>query len=154
MKRLRTIIPPKRIQEEFRLTYELKGAQRAVNFLANYYGIRRMKIVIDGRRVGKKSWDACYYDNVGYFRRNKINKNLFLHEFYHHLVCAKKLDISETKEEREANTFEKKSATTSITSIFALLSFGSEHNSISILLRQELYPEGKTTLDAFGFTKR
>ena len=52
MNRVEEVLPSKRIYEEFRLIYELKGAQRAVNLLARYYGIRRMKIVVDGRRVG------------------------------------------------------------------------------------------------------
>ncbi len=46
------IIPSKRVVEEFLLTYELKGCQKAVNVLTRYYGIRRMKIVVNGRRVG------------------------------------------------------------------------------------------------------
>jgi hypothetical protein len=51
--------PSKKICEEFRLSYELKGAQNAINFLSNYYGIRRMKIIVDGRKVGNNN-DAVY----------------------------------------------------------------------------------------------
>ena len=42
-------IPSKRVCEEFHLIYELKGAQRGVDVLAEYYGIPKMKIVLDGR---------------------------------------------------------------------------------------------------------
>lgn len=44
------LIPSKRFCERFHSTYELKGVQRAVDLLSRYYGIRRMKIVVDGRR--------------------------------------------------------------------------------------------------------
>jgi len=61
---LRTrVIPSKRVREEFSLVYELMGAQKAVNFLAKYYKVRRTKIVGDGRRVGRK-YLAVYDDNV------------------------------------------------------------------------------------------
>ena len=46
-------MPSKKVCEKFHLTYELKGAQKAVNILTEYYGIRRMKIIVDGRRVMK-----------------------------------------------------------------------------------------------------
>jgi hypothetical protein len=100
-------IPSKKIRAEFHLTYELKGVQKAVNFLCQYYELRRMKIVVDGRSIGKKSWDACYDNCIAYFRKKKINKSLVLHEFYHHLVYIKKLKIAQSKEEREANEYVK-----------------------------------------------
>ena len=43
LERLAKIIPSKRVCEEFRLIYELQGAQKAINFLARYYKIRRKK---------------------------------------------------------------------------------------------------------------
>ena len=98
------IVPSKKVCEEFRLMYELKGAQKAVDFLSRYYGIRRMKIVVDGRKVGN-SYDACYYDFVAYFKKRGINKWNVLHEFYHHLAYVFDWDLSETKEEREANFY-------------------------------------------------
>ena len=48
------MIPSRKVREEFRLTYELKGVQKAVDMLSRYYGIRRVKIVVDGRRVGAR----------------------------------------------------------------------------------------------------
>ena len=96
--------PSKKVCEEFYLTYELKGAQKAVDYLSRYYGIRRMKIIVDGRRVGNND-EACYYKNVAYFKRRGLNKRNMLHEFYHHLVYANELDLSETREERQANRY-------------------------------------------------
>ena len=46
LERLAKIIPSKRVCEEFRLIYELQGAQKAINFLARYYKVRRMKILL------------------------------------------------------------------------------------------------------------
>jgi hypothetical protein len=40
------LIPSKRVIEKFLLIYELEGYQKAVDFLTEYYGIRRMKIVL------------------------------------------------------------------------------------------------------------
>jgi hypothetical protein len=34
-------VPRKRIRERFLLTYELKGCQRATDFLTEYNGVRR-----------------------------------------------------------------------------------------------------------------
>lgn len=98
------LIPSKKVREEFRLMYELKGAQTAVNYLSRYYGIRRMKIVVDGRRVGNSD-EACYYDNVAYFKKKGLNKRNVLHEFYHHLAYVYDLDLSNSQEEREANQY-------------------------------------------------
>ena len=92
-------IPSKKTCEEFYLTYELRGAQKAVDYLSRYYGIRRMRIVVDGRRVGNNN-EACYLKYVAYFKKRRLNKNNVLHEFYHHLAYVNELDISETREER------------------------------------------------------
>ena len=101
---MRKVVPSRRLCERFRLTYELKGAQRAVDLLARYYGIRRMRIVVDGRRVGNGD-RACYEDYTAYFKKRTIRKRLVLHEFYHHLAYVKDWDISERREEREADTY-------------------------------------------------
>ncbi len=93
-----------KICEEFRVMYELKGAQKAVDMLSRYYGIRRMKIIVDGRKVGNSD-DACYYDYVAYFKKRKFNKRKVLHEFYHHLAYVYDLDLSDSREEREANRY-------------------------------------------------
>jgi len=45
-------MPSKEIRGRFLLIYELESCQKAVDFLTKYYGVRRMRIVLDGRRVG------------------------------------------------------------------------------------------------------
>lgn len=100
------LIPSRKVCEEFYLTYELKGAQKAVNYLSRYYGIRRMKIIVDGRRVGNSD-DACYYDYVAYFKKKGLNKRNVLHEFFHHLAFVYNLGYSDYREEKEANRYSK-----------------------------------------------
>lgn len=104
--RLRKVLPSKRVCEKFNLAYELKGAQRAVDLLARHYGIRRMTIVVDGRRVANSD-RACYdYDSyTAYFKKRTIRKRLVLHEFYHHLAYVEDWDMSGKKEEREADRY-------------------------------------------------
>ena len=97
-------IPSRKVCEELHLTYELKGAQKAVDMLSRYYGIRRMKIVIDGRKVGNNAV-ACYNEYVAYFKKWELNKSNVLHEFFHHLAYVYGLDLSYSKEEREANRY-------------------------------------------------
>lgn len=100
------LIPSKRVIEEFFLIYELKGCQKAVNFLAKCYRIRRMRIVVDGRKVGNGD-EACYDYNsyTAFFTRAGLNKSNVLHELYHHLVNACNLHMSKSTEERKANKF-------------------------------------------------
>lgn len=97
-------IPSKKVCEEFHLTYELKGAQRGVDVLARYYGIRRMKIVLNGRKVGNGD-EACYCKNKAYFTKRGLNKHNVLHELYHHLVDAKGWNLPRRKEEKDANSY-------------------------------------------------
>ena len=98
------MIPSRKICEEFRLIYELKGAQKAIDMLSRYYGIRRMKIVVDGRKVGNSDY-ACYCDYIAYFKKRRLNKRNVLHEFYHHLAFVYDLDLSDSREERDANLY-------------------------------------------------
>lgn len=98
------LIPSKRIREEFCLTYELEGAQKAVNFLSKYYKIKRMKIILDGRRVGGKYF-AYYFENKAFFKKRGLTKRIVLHEFYHHLVFNGK--IIPKREELEAENYAK-----------------------------------------------
>ena len=91
---MRIRVPPKRVREEFLLIYEPKGCQKAVNFLNEYYGIRRMWIIVDGKRVGTRKsngWVACYSENKTFFTKRGLNRQNILHEFFHHLVDANKL---------------------------------------------------------------
>lgn len=97
-------LPSKRVCEEFHLTYELKGAQKAVYVLASYYEIRSMKVVLNGKKVGN-GYEASYYKNVAHFKKRGLNRSNVLHELYHHIVETKKLDMPITKEEKLANKF-------------------------------------------------
>jgi len=49
---MRIRIPSRKIRERFLLVYEFEGCQKAVDFLTKYYGVRRMKIKLNGRKVG------------------------------------------------------------------------------------------------------
>jgi len=98
------LIPSKKVVEEFLLTYELKGCQKAVNLLTGYYGVRRTKIVVNGRRVGNGD-EACYYENKVYFTKRGLNRRNVLHELYHHLAYVNDWDMSERMEETLANRY-------------------------------------------------
>lgn len=98
------LIPSKKVCKDFYLVYELEGAQKAVNLLAKYYKIKRMKIVVDGRRVGRK-YVSFYLDNKSYFKKNSLRRRIVLHEFYHHLVYNGK--VVPEKEELEADNYAK-----------------------------------------------
>jgi len=100
------VIPPKRVCEEFSLAYELEGAQEAVNLFAKYYGIKEMKVIVNGRKVGN-NYDACYYEYVAYFKKTGLNKRNVLHEFYHHLVYVYDWDMKVYEEEKKANWYSK-----------------------------------------------
>jgi hypothetical protein len=99
--------PSRKIREKFLLTYELKGVQEAVNLLTRYYGIRRMKIVLDGHRVGCGD-EACYYRNKAYFTKRGLNKYNILHELYHHIAYVEGWDMPVRKEEKNANQYARK----------------------------------------------
>jgi hypothetical protein len=76
----------------------------AVDFLAEYYGVRKMKIILDGRKVGNGDV-AVYFQNRAYFSKRGLKKRTVLHELYHHLVYVNGLDISKRTEERDADRF-------------------------------------------------
>ena len=97
-------IPPKKVCEKFHLTYELKGAQKGVDILTEYYGIRRMKIIVDGRRV-MRACECDYFEGIACFTKKGLNKRNVLHELYHHIVENKRLEMTWRKEETEASRF-------------------------------------------------
>jgi hypothetical protein len=97
-------VPPKRVRERFLIIYKLEGCQKAVNFLTAYYEVKRMRIALDGRKVGNGD-DACYFENKAFFSKKGLTKNTVLHELYHHLIYSNGLDRSDKKEEREANNY-------------------------------------------------
>jgi hypothetical protein len=97
-------LPPKRVREKFLIVYELEGCQKAVNYLTKYYAVRRMRIVLNGRKVGKRCIGA-YYENRAYFKKEGLKKSVVLHELYHHLVEAKGYELQNRIEEKEANSY-------------------------------------------------
>ena len=101
---MRIRIPSKKVCREFRLIYELKGAQSGVDVLTEYYGIPRMKIILDGRKVGRGN-DADYFEGIACFTKKGLKKRNVLHELYHHIVDNKDLDMARKEEEREASVF-------------------------------------------------
>ena len=106
---MRVRVPNRKVREKFLLIYELEGCQKAVNYLTRYYGIRRLNIIVDGRRVMRtkthKTYSAHYYRNKAYFTRRGLTKRLVLHELYHHIVEAYGLNMILSEEERGANRF-------------------------------------------------
>jgi hypothetical protein len=101
---MRIRIPSKRIRERFLIIYELEGCQKAVNFLTDYYGTGRIKIILNGRKVGKHNI-ALYYENRAYFTKKGLKKRTVLHELYHHLVYSKGMKTPDGIEEKEANNY-------------------------------------------------
>jgi hypothetical protein len=99
-------LPPKQVREKFLIIYELEGCQKAVTFLTKNYGVRKMKIFLDGKRVGKDCI-GCYVKNRAYFTKEGMNKRIVLHELYHHLVESNGLELSDRAEEKEANHYAK-----------------------------------------------
>jgi len=97
-------LPPKRVQAKFLIIYELEGCQKAVNFLTKYYDVRKMRIVLDGKKVGK-NYLGSYLKNTSWFKKTSLRKRIVLHELYHHLVEVKRLELSLRTEEKEANSY-------------------------------------------------
>jgi len=79
-------------------------AEKAVKVLTEFYGIRRMKIIVDGRRV-MRACEADYFEGIACFTKKGLNKRNVLHELCHHLVDNKGLEMSWRKEETEASRF-------------------------------------------------
>ena len=106
---MRVRVPRRKVREKFLLIYELDGCQKAVNYLTRYYGIRKMSIIVDGRRVMRtkthRTYSAHYYRNKACFTKRGLTKRLVLHELYHHIVDAYDLDMTKTREERAANNY-------------------------------------------------
>jgi hypothetical protein len=101
---MRLRVPNRKVREEFLLTYELSGAQRAIDYLSKHYGVKRMRIILNGKKLGRNC-EAFYFEGKAYFSRRSLNKRNVLHEYYHFLVDSKGLDIPERLEERSARLF-------------------------------------------------
>jgi hypothetical protein len=104
---MRLRLPSRNVCERFHLTYELEGAQKGADILTRFYRVRRMKIIVDGRKVSKV-YSAEYLQNRAYFKKKEIRKRLVLHELYHHLVEAKRVTMPLYEEERRADEFARK----------------------------------------------
>ena len=74
---------------------------------AKYHGVRRMKIKLNGRKVGNRCI-ASHFQNKAYFTKRGLNRRIVLHELYHHLVSCKNFEVVERLEEKEANSYAKK----------------------------------------------
>jgi hypothetical protein len=61
-------------------------------------------MILDGRRVAKDS-ECDYLDSVARFTKTGLNKQNILHELYHHIIEHLEIEISEKKEEKEAEIF-------------------------------------------------
>jgi hypothetical protein len=101
---MRIRVPPKKIRERFLLTYELEGCQKAVDFLTRYYGVRRMKTILNGRRVGNGDI-AVYFENRAYFTKRGLTKRTVLHELYHHLIDSNGVKLPQRTEEKAASSY-------------------------------------------------
>jgi hypothetical protein len=63
------LIPRKKVRENFLLTYELEGCQKAVDFLTKeYYKVRRMRVILNGRKVGNGDI-AVYLQNKAIYTK-------------------------------------------------------------------------------------
>jgi N-glycosylase/DNA lyase len=103
---MRIRVPRKKVREQFLIIYELEGCQKAINFLSEYYGTKKMRVILNGKKLGKNC-EAFYFEGKAYFSKRSLKKRNVLHEFYHFLVDSKGLDISERAEEKEANRYSK-----------------------------------------------
>jgi len=101
---MRIRVPSKKVRERFHLIYELEGCQKAVDFLTKYYGVRRMRIILNGRRVGNGDF-AVYFENKAYFTKRGLNKRTVLHELFHHVVYVSGLEMPHRMEEKAANDY-------------------------------------------------
>ena len=100
---MRFYVLSKKIRERFLLVYEVEGCQKAVDFLTEYYAVRRMRIRLNGRRVG--NGDIAVYFEKAYFTKRGLNRRTVLHELYHHLVYVCGLDMPQGVEEEAANSY-------------------------------------------------
>jgi len=101
---MRIRVPSKKVREKFFLIYELEGCKEAVTFLTKYYGVKRMKIMLNGRKVGNGDI-AVYFKNRAYFTKKGLNKRTVLHELYHHLAYVSGLEMSQRTEEKAPSSY-------------------------------------------------
>jgi hypothetical protein len=59
---------------------------------------------LNGRKVGNGD-DACYDNCVAYFTKRELNKSNVLHELYHHVAYVYEWNMTERREETEADEY-------------------------------------------------
>ena len=101
---MRFYVLSKKIHERFLLVYELQGCQKGVDFLTKHYGVKKMRIILNGRKVGNGDV-AAYFQNRAYFTKKGLKKRTLLHEFYHHILSSKGYELRERIEEMKANAY-------------------------------------------------
>jgi hypothetical protein len=101
---VRINVPSEKVRENFHLLYELDGCQKAVDYLTKHYGVRRMRIILNGRKVGNGDI-AVYFQNRAYFTKRGLDKRTVVHELYHHVIYVNDLDVPKTKEEKNADSY-------------------------------------------------
>ena len=63
-----------------------------------------MRIILNDKKV-RRGYEAHYFGNKAYFTKRGLKKKTVLHELYHHLVYVSDLEMSESLEEKKANSF-------------------------------------------------
>jgi hypothetical protein len=99
-------LPPKKVREKSLILYELEGCQKAANYLTKYYGVRKMQIFLNSKKV-KKDCVGTYFQNRAYFTKEGLDKRKVLHELYHHLIESNNFELPLKTEEKKANNFAK-----------------------------------------------
>jgi len=59
---------------------------------------------LNGRKAGN-GYEASYDNCVAYFTKRGLRKSDVLHELYHHLAYVNEWDMSERREETEADEY-------------------------------------------------
>jgi hypothetical protein len=89
--------------DRFRFGYSHReDCHKAANFLTKHYGTRRVKIILNGRKVGNGDI-AVYFANRAYFAKRRLTRRTVLHELYNHLVYVNGSDMPKRTEEKAAN---------------------------------------------------
>jgi hypothetical protein len=101
---MRIRVPSKKIRERFLLIYELEGCQKGIDYLTKYYRVRKMRIILNGRKVGNGD-AAVYFENKAYFTKRGLTKRTVLHELHHHLIDSNGMELPQRTEEKAASSY-------------------------------------------------
>jgi hypothetical protein len=97
-------LPSQKIRNTFLLIYEFKGCQKATNYLSEYYSIKKIKLLYKNKSITKYTI-AWYSQDKAYLTNKGLKKRVVLHEFYHHLIKCKNIDLKLKQEEKEATLY-------------------------------------------------